>query len=106
MADFRIIDNNGQRLNLTCENRKCKTDTTKGKPHGAGQPLGSVFDDPLVDHGGHSLWLEHTTWKPDNSPTYWLMWYDSDGIPTISFSAAMDRADLVAVACGLASFVP
>ncbi len=45
----------------TCRNSRFQTDIShKGsRPHGHGNAAGSVFDAPLVDNGGYSLWLEY-----------------------------------------------
>ncbi len=110
MLDKRIIQN-GRSVDFTCSNRLFETDINKGKPHGVGQggvahALGSVFDAPLVSHGGYTLWLEHAINRKDQSEKYWLMWYDPNGIPTIPLSSVMDRADIQEMSRQLSSFVP
>jgi hypothetical protein len=48
MARDHRIENNGQRIDHTCENRRFRTDTTKGQPHGQHPTHGSVFSEPLA----------------------------------------------------------
>jgi len=46
---------------FTCANRRFQTDISKGNPHGENRARGSVFDAPLVQADGHTLWLEYAT---------------------------------------------
>jgi len=78
---------------FTNENSRFRTNTAKGYPHGLGQPAGSVFPDPLFDEG-FSLWLEHVIERATGRESYWLMWYDENGRPTIKVSGVMSRDDL------------
>jgi hypothetical protein len=103
--DHRILDPNGNRQDFTCANSQYRTDISKGEPHGTGRARGSVFDSPLVNHGGWSLWLEHVV-ASGGSETYWLMWYDPKGVPTIPLSGVLDKADIQEMSRQLASFVP
>ncbi|HUZ72960.1 MAG TPA: hypothetical protein VMU87_08235 [Stellaceae bacterium] len=105
MATDHRIDQNGQRLNFTCENRRYLTDINKGKPHGAGFAKGSVFDSSLITHGSYTLWLEHVLEKGTGAETYWLMWYDG-GRPTIPLSGVLDKSEIQEMSRQLASFVP
>ncbi len=82
---------------FTNENRRFRTNISKGHPHGPGQPAGSVFAEPLYDDG-HSLWLEHVIERANGGESYWLMWYDAAGNPIIKVSGVMGRDDLKAIA--------
>ncbi len=82
---------------FTNENARFRTNTAKGFPHGAGQSAGSVFPDPLFDQD-YSLWLEHVIEPATGSESYWLMWYDTSGRPTIKTSGVMGREDLKTLA--------
>lgn len=94
---------NGQAF--TCSNYRFDTKTNAGKPHGAGQASGSVFDTALVTHpGGYSLWLEHVTDKQGGPDVFWLMWYDQNGDPTIPASGVLDLQQLRDVAKGLIDY--
>ncbi len=77
-----------------------------GKPHGQSLVLGSVFDRELVSDNGSTLWLEHVESIPDGAKTYWLMWYDPTGMPTIPLSGALDKEQIQEMARQLASFLP
>ncbi|MGI4801036.1 MAG: hypothetical protein ACRYG8_44825 [Janthinobacterium lividum] len=82
---------------FTCENKRYRTDESKGHPHGPGQPRGSVFREPLSGKVGQgaTLWLEHIVElaKP-GWEGFWLMWYRKNGQPTLVESAVFDVADL------------
>lgn len=80
---------------FTNKNSRYETDTTKGHPHGAGQPKGSVFDQPLfADPSGYTLWLEHVVEVKSGDETYWLMWYDGHGNPTTKVSGVIPKESL------------
>jgi hypothetical protein len=98
----------GQLLDYTCENVAYKTDTRKGKPHGKGFALGSVFGEPLAGTKGegYSLWLEHVVQKKSlDTGLYWLMWY-KNGIPTIPMSGVFRKEDIANMVRLLASLIP
>jgi hypothetical protein len=42
------IEENGQRIDYTCANRRFKTNRDKGEPHGVHDSSGSVFREPLA----------------------------------------------------------
>jgi hypothetical protein len=106
MAEDHRIEDHGRRLDYTCENVKFKTDTHRGHPHRAGQAhCGNVFNEPLAEHDGYSLWLEHVVHKENHDQCYWLMWY-RDGRPTIPLSGVFWRDDIANMSRLLASFVP
>lgn len=93
---------------FTCSNRWFETNVAKeeGYPHGPGQAGGSVFPEALITtEKGYSLWLAHVTDKREGPDTFWLMWYDPDGSPTIPFSAVINAAEIQEIARGLASFI-
>jgi len=105
--DHRILDSNGVRLPYTSENRGFKTNISKGCRHGSvSSTAGSVFDSPLVSTGGYSLWLEHVVNKANYNEAHWLMWYDSQGIPTIPLSGVFGKNELRQMISQLADFVP
>jgi hypothetical protein len=107
MGQDHRINQNGQRLNFTCANRRFQTDISPGSfPHGTGNAPGSVFNNPLVNHSGYTLWLEHVVDTTDGSKTYWLMWYDPHGKPTIPLSGVMEKSEIQEMSRQLASFVP
>jgi hypothetical protein len=89
----------------TCENLRYGTNTGKGYAHGPSQASGSVFAQPLVIHNGYSLWLEHVTEKATSAETFWLMWYDPNGSPTIPLSGVFDAPDIQEMASRLAAFI-
>lgn len=74
---------------FTCSNQRYNTDIDHGEPHATADALGSVFREPLVDNGGYTLWLEHVIDRKHGSRTFWLMWYDRDGSPTIPASGVV-----------------
>ncbi len=90
---------------FTCGNYRFETDTLKGHPHGTDQSPGSVFEQPLIEHDGYSLWLEHVRGKRGDSDCYWLMWYDLEGSPTIPLSGVFDASDIQTLAARLAAFI-
>ena len=102
------IEENGERLTYTCLNARFKTDISKGHPHGAhSDSRGSVFTEPLADHNGDSLWLEHVCdHKHNESDFYWLMWYDSQGRPNMTMSGILNKADLTRMQGLFAGFIP
>jgi hypothetical protein len=82
---------------FTCTNRSFRTNDMRGWPHGDGQGLGSVFDQPLARKGKHTLWLEHVVSKPDGNELVWFMWYDEKGSPTTPTSVAFTESELEAM---------
>lgn len=107
-ADSRI-EQDGQRIDYTCANRRFRTDIAKGEPHGQHPSRGSVFREPLAgsqDEGEYSLWLEHVVATDDpNDECYWLMWY-RNGLPTIPLSGILYRQDIANMQRLFASFIP
>jgi hypothetical protein len=94
MAKDHRIERNGERLDCTCENWGYKTNIDVGRAHGSCDNLGSVFQGPLADRNGYSLWLEHVIDKRDPSEEcYWLMWRQ-DGKPAIPLSGILTRRDI------------
>lgn len=89
----------------TCRNSRFWTDITKGHCHGHGQVRGSVFDSPLVEGDGYSLWLEYVEDRDGGWEPFWLMWYDSEGNPTIPMSGVFDQSQMRAMVEKLASFI-
>ena len=103
--DFRIIIKD-EVINYTCQNRRFGTDINKGFPHGNySQTLGSVFPEQLMESNGYTLWLEYVFDENDEN-LYWLMWYDSDGKPTIPLSAIFNNDDLGNMITQLTKFIP
>jgi hypothetical protein len=52
--------------------------------------MGSIFDEALLRASNNqSLWLEYVTDKQGNSETFWLMWYDAEGDPSIPMSGVV-----------------
>ena len=90
---------------FTCSNRRFHTNADKGKPHGSGQTRGSVFDLPLVSSNGYTLWLEYVIDKTNASETFWLMWYDSAGSPTIPLSSVISADQMKDMTSRLADFI-
>lgn len=105
--DSRITGEDNQPIAFTCRNRRFETNIRKGEPHKPfADTLGSVFPEPLIDHDGYTLWIEHV-WEPEtDAEYYWLMWYNPEGIPTIPLSGVFDRTDLEAMVSRLARLVP
>lgn len=106
--DHRIVAG-GVRHSFSCENRGYKTDIGAGKAHGTqSNTRGSVTGHPLVQApNGATLWLEHVEEARNFSQKcYWLMWYDSHGIPTIPLSGVFDKVELGRLAQQLMQFVP
>jgi hypothetical protein len=100
-----IVDGEAQKYTL--ENYGFRTDTSKGKPHGIGNALGSVFSEPLfTGDQNDSVWLEHVVGKGDGKALYWLVWYDSEGKPKIPLSAIFGKEQLVEMSKRIAEFVP
>lgn len=105
--DHRILESSGRRVSFSCKNRRYRTNIAKGVAHSPlSQTLGSVFPAPLIQHNGHSLWLEHVEEIETSTELYWLMWYDSQGLPTIPLSGVFDRVELSAMVSRLTDFVP
>lgn len=103
------VEQNGLKLTFTCKNARFATDISKGKKHGQhSDSAGSVFDAPLVLYNGASLWLEHVVDHKNNDgiPYYWLMWYDSKGIPTVPLSGILSKYDLIRMQSMFAEFIP
>lgn len=91
---------------FTCSNRRYQTNITKGKSHGSGNAKGSVFKDALVvAQNDYTLWLEHVWDKTDKKETFWLMWYDPAGTPTIPLSAEISSEQVKKMASQLAEFI-
>jgi len=92
---------------FTCSNSRFKTNTARGRPHGSGRACGSVFEQPLLAEGGHSLWLEHVTdeLEPERAGLYWLMWYNSDGAPLVRVSPVFEAEQLREMSRQLAAFI-
>jgi hypothetical protein len=109
MATDHRIEENGQRLDFTCENAAYKTNVDKGEPHSdSHRYCGSVFPEPIKGCLGdeYTLWLEHVTVKNDpKDECYWLIWY-KDGKPTIPLSAIWHKEDIAKMQRLLASFIP
>jgi hypothetical protein len=106
--DHRIMQD-GERLSYTCENERFKTDTSKPESYSHGiqsTSRGSVFDQPLLESNGYTLWLEHVLDKKTQDSCYWLMWYGPDGISTVPMSSVLSKDDITNMARLLASFVP
>ncbi len=74
-----------------CENRKFKTDTSKGFK-------GSVTKKPIWKDESYVIRLEYVYEfkKPDNE-LFWLMWYDINGRPLLKASSVFDRDDLLTI---------
>lgn len=103
-SDHRIRAADGQVIPFTCENRRYMTDVTAGLPHAPnGEALGSVLEGSLFDFGNASIWLEHVIERATGEKCYWLMWYDSDGRPTIPLSGVFDHGDIERAAQALRS---
>ena len=98
---------NGEAKDFSCKNRRYATDIKKGNPHGKySKTRGSVFPEPLIIvSNGSTLWLEYVT-EENEENIYWLMWYDSDGKPTIPLSAVFNNDDLGNMIKQLTKFIP
>lgn len=90
---------------FTYSNRRFHTNTEKGKPHGSGEARGSVFDLPLVSSNGYTLWLEYVIDKTIASATFWLMWHDSVGSPTITLSGVISADQVKDMTSRLMDFI-
>jgi len=102
----QIIED-GEEQKYTLENYGFRTDTSKGKAHGAGNVRGSVFTEALfTGEQNDSVWLEHVIGKGDGKALYWLVWYDSEGKPKIPLSAVFGREQLAEMVKRIAEFVP
>jgi hypothetical protein len=88
-----------------CENSRYRTNAKKGCSHTPAPELGSVFDSPIASGGDHTLWLEHVIEPKTGAETYWLMWYDKTGHPTIKESAVFSRSDIQELSRKIASFI-
>ena len=107
MATDHRINQNGNRLDYTCENRAFTTNTGLGFAHDPfSTNLGSVLDAPLLISNGYSLWLEHVLEKSSNSELFWLMWYDPNGWPTIPLSGVFGKSDLELMIGRLTTSIP
>lgn len=108
MARDHRIERDGRRLDYTCENRRFRTDTTKGHTHGEQPTRGSVFSQALAgsqEPDQFSLWLEHVVAVNDpDDECYWLMWYQN-GFPTVPLSSILHREDIVNMERLFASFL-
>ncbi|MCF8354994.1 MAG: hypothetical protein K9H48_11120 [Melioribacteraceae bacterium] len=65
-----------------------------------------MFEEPLIDSNDHTLWLEYVIDKDGNDDIYWLMWYNSEGCPTIPMSAVFNTDDLGNMIKQLTKFIP
>jgi hypothetical protein len=105
MSDHRIIQNE-RRINFTCTNRGFETNLQKGKTHARRRAKGSVFRSPLVTTDDrYTLWLEHAINQRTRQQTYWLMWYDPNGVPTIPASSVIDATEIRELGKRLCDFV-
>lgn len=97
MAKKDCIHTDGEPVRFTCQNARFRTDFGRGENHGAADTSrGSVFGQCLANHEGYTLWLEYVAeLKEPNGNYYWLMWYDSEGYPTIPLSGIMSREEVV-----------
>ena len=104
--DYRIhIDD--RVIPYSCENRRFRTNIQKGREHAPlANTKGSVLRSALLDRDGYSLWLEHVVEIDTAAELYWLMWYDSNGQPTIPLSGVLNRAELSHMVGQLMDFVP
>ena len=105
--DHRRADVPG-RTEFSCSNTRFRTKTDKGEHHGESETRGSVFRTALVHaHSGCSLWLEHVEkiGAPEEQ-LYWLMWYDSTGMPAIPMSGVFGKEEIAEMSRQLAGFVP
>lgn len=105
--DHRICNSLGQRMKFTCINSGYGTNLLKGEPHSPfSETCGSVFPEPLIQHSGNSLWLEHIVELKTGTELYWLMWYDEEGKPIIPLSGVFDRTELRTMISRLVEFIP
>jgi len=83
-----------------CHNRRFRTNTEKGHAHAPySNTRGSVFQEPLIESNGYTLWLEHVIeHESEDDDFYWLMWYDESGRCTIRASGVLTRDGLAKVA--------
>jgi hypothetical protein len=96
MSDFRIGARDGHPITFSCENYSYRTNIEQGHPHSPVTTRGSVAQGPLVQGDtGYTLWLEHVTDKRDpGAELYWLMWYDTEGKPTVTMSSVFGPEQL------------
>ena len=107
MAQDHRINSDSGRVPFSCENRRYRTNIRKGESHSPlSQTRGSVFATPLIQHDRYSLRLEHVEEVETGVELYWLMWYSSEGIPTIPLSGVFDRTELSGMLGHLVGFVP
>ena len=95
--DHRIVGKSGEPIPFTYEDSYYATDVGRGFMHGrrAFVARGSVLKSPLIRNSeGRSLWLEHVVCKNTGERSYWLMWYDSEGKPTMRGGATFAKPDL------------
>lgn len=91
---------------FTCSNKRFHTDITKGERHGLRKARGSVFPQPLVSSdSGYTLWLEYVVDKKEKGETFWLMWYDPNGSPTIPMSSVISADKIREMTSRLAGFI-
>jgi hypothetical protein len=106
MRDHRI-EQDGMRLDYTCENARFRTNINMGEAHGDCPSRGSVFGEPLAQNDGYSLWLEHISDRRDSDAHYyWLMWYDERGHSTIPMSGVLNREHIANMQRLLVKFIP
>jgi len=85
----------GNPVEFSCRNKRFQTNIDRGFAHRPSQTRGSAIPDPLVENNGWTLWLEYVSEPEDPAATwFWLMWYNSDGVPTIPLSGVFDRGHL------------
>ncbi len=108
MPRERRIVINGQPVPFSCKNKKYQTDVNKGQSHWNVPTLGSVTGQALITgDNGYTLWLEHvhSEYEPQEE-FYWLMWYDSDGMPAVPMNSIFNRDQLTDMVRQLMRFVP
>lgn len=95
----------GKPLNFSCQAGQFRTDINRGQRHGTFAPtLGSVFDRPLADRYGYTLWLELVAPTATYGGGYWLVWYDPFGAPTIMTNGLMEKNDIIQIRNTLRTF--
>jgi hypothetical protein len=77
---------------FTCQNVRFET-------------IESVFPEPLIPGEPYSLWLERVRDKRGGPDTFWLMWYDVAGTPTIPMSGVISSDQMRHLIARLADFI-
>lgn len=85
--DRRILDRDGRAIDFTCENKKYRTDLSRGSYPG------KVLESPLYSNNRDSLWLEHVIDVHSGEEVFWFMWY-KDGQPLLPASGVFRKNDL------------